>query len=109
MGGLEDRIRHLENEASRADVPSWQEYQAAKSREKVRTLLSAYSKLPGEERSGRHLSEKDRALLEGDTEEQRKGDRDVIARYEEAHGVHYDLDALAEKSRQKLSEVGRSE
>ena len=65
--------------------------------------------MPGEERPERRLSKEDRALLEGDTEEQRQRDRDVIARYEEAHGVHYDLDALAEKARQKLREVGRSE
>ena len=29
--------------------------------------------------------------------------------YEDAHGVCYDRDALAEKARQKLSDVGHSE
>ena len=109
MGGLEDRLRRLEKEAARASVPGWQEYEAARDRERARVLLSAFSKMPGEHKPERRLSEEDRALLEGDSEEQRQRDRDVIARYEEAHGVHYDLDALAEKAKVMLMEVGRSE
>jgi hypothetical protein len=109
MGGLEDRIRRLENESSRAGTPSWQEYQSAKNRQWVRTLLSAFAKIPGGYKPERHLSKETFAVLEGDTEEQRKGDCDVIVRYEAAHEVHYDLDALADKARQKLRDVGRSE
>lgn len=109
MGGLEDRLRRLENEAARAGVPSWAEYEGARTRQWARIMLLAFSKMPGEERSRQRLSKENRALLEGDTEEQRKGDSDVIARYEEAHGVSYDLDAIAEQARQKLREVGRSE
>lgn len=109
MGGLEDRLRRLETEAARAGVPGWQEYEAARNRERARVLLSAYvTKMPGEHKPGRHLSKETLAPLEGDTEEQRQRDRDVIARYEEAHGVRYNLDSLAEKARQKLREVGRS-
>ena len=48
-------------------------------------------------------------MIEGDTEEQRKRDRDIIVRYEDAHGVRYDLDALAVQARQKLRDVGRFE
>ena len=44
-----------------------------------------------------------------DTEEQKAKDADVIHRYEEANGMHYDLDALAERARQKLRVVGHSE
>ena len=55
------------------------------------------------------LSEQNRALIEGDTEEQHKTDRDIIVRYEDAHGVRYDRDALAEKARLRLRDVGRSE
>jgi hypothetical protein len=73
----------------------------------VRTLLSAFAKIPGEYKPERHLSKETLAVLEGDTEEQHQRDRDVIARYEDAHGVRYDRDARAEKSRQKLSDVGR--
>lgn len=72
-------------------------------------MLLAFSKMSGEERSRRRLSKENRALLESDTEEQKAEDRDVIARYEEVHGVSYDLDALAEQARQKLREVGHSE
>ena len=64
----------------------------------------------GEERPERRLSKKEnRALLEGDTEEQRQRDRDIIVRYEDAHSVRYDRDSLAEKARLRLREVGRSE
>jgi type II secretory pathway component PulJ len=108
MGGLEDRIRRLENESSRAGTPSWHEYQAAKNRQWVRTLLSAFSRMEGYK--GRPtLSEDNRALIEGDTEERRKPDRDIIVRYEDAHGVRYDRDALAEKARLRLREVGHTE
>jgi len=109
MGGLEDRLRRLEKEAARAGVPGWKEYEAASDRERVRTLMSAFSKMLGKHNPERRHSEQDRALLEGDTEEQRQRDRDVIAWYEEAHGVQHDPDALAEKARQRLRDVGRSE
>ena len=99
MGGLDNRIRRLEDKASRADVPGWQEYEAARNRERARVLLSAFAKMPGEHKPERHRSEQDRRFLARDTEEQRKQDAEVIARYEEAHGVHYDLDVLAEKAR----------
>jgi hypothetical protein len=88
-------------------VPSWQEYQAAKNRQWVRSILSAFSRMPSHK--GRPtLSEENRALLEGDNEEQRKRDRDIIVRYEDAHGVGHDRDALAEKARLRLRDVGRS-
>ena len=106
---LHDRLRRLEARVKRKSAPTQAEYDSARNHQRVRTLLSAFFKMLGEERSRRRLSEKDRALLEGDSEEQHKQDRDVIARYEEAHGVHYDLDTLAEQARQKLREVGRSE
>jgi hypothetical protein len=48
-------------------------------------------------------------VLEGDNEEQRQRDRDIIVRYEDAHGVHYDWDALAEKAQLRLRDVGRTE
>ena len=108
MGSLEDRIRRLENEASHADVPSWHEYESARNRQWVRSILSSFSKMPPHK--GRPtLSEENRALLEGDTEEQRKHDLDVIVRHEDAHDVRYDQDSLAEKARLRLREVGRSE
>ena len=47
MGGLDNRIRRLEDKASRADVPGWQEYEAARNRERARVLLSAFAKMPG--------------------------------------------------------------
>ena len=76
----------------------------------VRTLLSALSKMSDERWPERPtLSKENRALLEGDTEEQRKTDRDIIVRFEEAHDVRHDLDELAEKARLRLREVGRSE
>jgi hypothetical protein len=74
----------------------------------VRTLLSAFAKIPGEYKPECHLSKETLAVLEGDTEEQHQRDRDVIARYEDAHGVRYDRDALAEKARLRIREVGRS-
>ena len=108
MGSLEDRIRRLENEASHADVPSWHEYESARNRQWVRSILSSFSKMPPYK--GRPtLSEENRALIEGDTEEQRQRDRDIIVRYEDAHGVHYDRGSLAEKARLRLRDVGRSE
>ena len=109
MGGLEDRIRRLEDESSRAGIPSWQEYQSAKDRQWVRTLISAFAKMPSGYKPERHLSKETLAVLEGDTEEQRQRDRDIIARYEDAHGVRYDRDDLAEKARLRLREVGRTE
>jgi hypothetical protein len=75
----------------------------------VRTLLSAFAKIPGGYKPERHLSKQNRALIEGDTEEQRKRDRDIIVRYEDEHGVRYDRDSLAEKARLRLREVGRTE
>ena len=36
-------------------------------------------------------------------------DRDIIVRYEDAHGVRHDRNDLAEKARLRLREVGRSE
>ena len=113
MGGLEDRIRRLEDEAAREDAPTWQEYQAAKDRQWVRALLSAlakttYARRVGDYKPERHLSKETLAVLEGDCEEQRQRDPDVIARYEDAHGVHYDRDVLAEKARQKRRDVGHS-
>ncbi len=100
--------RRLENEAARAGIPSWAEYESARNRQWVRTLLSAFSRMPPHK--GRPtLSKENRALIEGDTEEQRKRDRDIIVRYEDAHGVHYDRDDLAEKARLWLRDVGRSE
>jgi hypothetical protein len=108
MGGLEDRLRRLEDESSRAGIPSWTEYQSARDRHWVRTLMSAFAKMPSH--LGRAtLSEENRALLDGDTEERRKSDRDIIVRYEDAHGVRHDHDSLAEKARLRLRDVGRSE
>lgn len=108
--GLHDRLRRLEAHAERRSVPTWAEYWPAAQRERARNLDSAFCKLAniggGDPRP---FFKEDRALLEGDTEEQRKQDRDVIARYEEGYGVHYDLDVLAEKARQQLREVGHSE
>ena len=108
MGSLDDRIRRLEDESSRAGIPSWQEYQSAKNRQWVRIVQSAFSRMPSHK--GRPtLSKDNRPLIEGDTKEQRKRDRDIIVRYEDAHGVRYDRDSLAEKARLRLREVGRSE
>jgi hypothetical protein len=94
-------------------VPSWQKYQSAKDRQWVRSILSALAKTPYARRAGnykpeRHLTKETLAVLEGDTEEQRKRDRDIIVRYEDAHGVRYERDVLAEKARLRLREVGRS-
>jgi hypothetical protein len=66
-----NRITRLERRAGAKAVPIWHEYQSAKN-----------------------------PLLEGDTEEQRQRDRDII--------VRYDRDALAEKARLRLQDVGRS-
>jgi type II secretory pathway component PulJ len=71
-------------------------------------VLSAFSRMEGYK--GRPtLSKENLALIEGDTEERRKQNRDIIVRYEDAHGVHYDRDSLAEKARLRLRDVGRSE
>jgi hypothetical protein len=108
MGGLEDRLRRLEDESSRAGIPSWAEYESARNRHWVRTLLSAFAKIPGDYKPERRLSKENRALLEGDTEERRQRDHDTIVRYEDAHGVGHDRDALAEKARLRLRGVGRT-
>ena len=98
----------LERRQQAKAVPSWYEYESARNRQWARSILSAFSRMPPHK--GRPtLSEENRALIEGDTEEQRKRDRDIIVRYEDAHGVRYDLDALAEQARQKLRDVGRFE
>ena len=102
------RIARLERQAGVKDVPSWHEYESARNRQWVRSILSSFSKMPPHK--GRPtLSEENRALIEGDTEEQRKRDRDIIVRYEDAHGVRHDRDELAEKARLRLREVGRTE
>ena len=77
--------------------------------ESCRARVQKYARRVGDYKPERHLSKENRALIEGDTEEQRKGDHNVIARYEAAHEVHYDLDVPADKARQKLRDVGRSE
>ena len=50
---------------------------------------------------GTALSKETLAVLEGDAEEQRQRDRDII--------VRYDRDALAEKARLRLRDVGHTE
>ena len=102
------RITRLERRVGAKDVPGWHEYESARNRQWVRSILSSFSKMPSHK--GRPtLSKENRALIEGDTEEQHKRDLDVIVRYEDAHGVRYDRNSLAEKARQRLREVGRSE
>ena len=103
-----NRITRLERRAGAKAAPSWHEYESARNRQWVRSVLSAFSRMPSHK--GRPtLSEENRALIEDDTEEQRKRDRDIIVRYEDAHGVRYDRDSLADKARVRLREVGRSE
>ena len=98
--GLKDRLDRLEAQAERQNVPTWAEYEAASERERLRTLVSAYSKLgdsPGSA-PGQTLSEEDRELLEGDTPEQQARDRNVIERWERAQGVTDLIDAAAEEA-----------
>ncbi len=79
-----NRITRLERRQQAKAAPSWHEYQSAKNRQWVRSVLSAFSRMP--RHKGRPtLSKENRALIEGDTEEQRKRDRDIIARYEDGH------------------------
>ena len=85
MSGLEDRIRKLERQLARLDVPSLEEVGAAFGRAAAR----AWAKYRSEPQP---------------YEEQRTHDQDVIERWAQSEGI--DLDVLAERARQKLEALG---
>ena len=85
MSGLEDRIRKLERQLARLDVPSLEEVGAAFARAAER----AWAKYRSEPQP---------------YEEQRARDKGVIQRWSQSEGI--DLDVLAGRARQKLEALG---
>jgi hypothetical protein len=84
---LEDRIRRLEQQFARLDVPSLEAVGAAFGR----TTERALARFRGEETP---------------YEDRRKQDRDEIVRWARAEGVGMDIEA--EKAKQKLMNVDRA-
>jgi len=84
---MEDRIRRLEQQFARLDVPSLDEVRAAFGRTTERALARFRGEeMPYDDRRGR--------------------DRDTIRRWADGEGV--DLDIRAEEARQKLRNVDRA-
>ncbi len=88
MRSLETRLKRLEDRAKRrnARVPSRVDFDDANARQQTRRLYSAKSRLMGEDRAWRNLSDFDRETLENDTPEQRARDEDIEERSRGVHG-----------------------
>lgn len=88
MRSLEARLSRLEKKrkAKSNRAPSLAEYLDASFRQRTRRLYSAKSRLMGEDRVRRNLSERDQNFLSNDTPEQREKDADVEERWERVHG-----------------------
>ena len=88
MRSLETRLKRLEDRAKRrnARVPSRVDFDDANARQQTRRLYSAKSRLMGEDRAWRNLSDFERETLENDTPEQRTKDEDIEKRSRGVHG-----------------------
>ncbi len=88
MRSLELRLKRLEDRAKRrnARAPSVHEFLNANARQQRRRLYNAKSRLMGEDRAWRNLSDFDRETLENDTPEQRARDEDIEERSRGVHG-----------------------
>ena len=96
--GLRERLRRLEREAERTNVPTFAEYSRATARRTARSLASAYRKLAahgGNPPAGR------RQGPEGDTPEQAEADRRTVEAWKWAYGAP-DIRAAADEARARL-------
>lgn len=108
LRGLKSRLARLEQKLKPAKVVTWAEFDEAATRDRTRNAFSARWKLwqiKGWDREEllRSFSDRDRAFLESDTDEQREKDEDVMRRYEAAHGTtDRSPGSYAERARQRL-------
>lgn len=110
MRGLEVRLRRLENRRKQRNThaPTLHEFLEANSRQQIRRVYNAISRLAGEERAWSRLSEYDRKVLRNDTEEQRRKDADVLRRSEGVHGSsEQETTGHAERAKLRLRSMER--
>jgi hypothetical protein len=101
MGGLEDRLRRLEERLVRQ--PSIDEYLDASNRQQVRALRTLAERLEKYGFDGGYLFvEANRRMLAEDTPERRERDQETVEAWNRAQGIVPELEGAKEKLLAKL-------